>query len=438
MAPVRTALLVAALALLEPRAVWATASVRLARKAHRLEKAPLSGGPLSWKQAGNSIPMNGGVLTLGAYFMELTVGTGAGQQTFDVIVDTGSSNTAVPSVGCTTCQSSALYNASASPTASSLACSAPMCQSCAPVAVGTDVVPPNANLSTCLYGGPTCSAGQCGFGISYGGSGTATAGTIVQDIACFPGGLCSSIYLDQITAEYPASTLSTGILGLAFPANSCSPTCQPTILDSFVAGGALAAEADLFGMCLTPADGGILDLGALNASRYYGELLYTDIVHEGWYNIAVRDIFVGAQSLGVPEFLYLATVDSLGAFVDSGTSVILVAPYAFTVFQQIMVGLALPQVDALFSGSTCANLTAAEVAQYPDVSFLIKGAAGQPDFNVSLAGANYLMPVNGLKCLGVAGVPSIGVILGDVIMTNYYIAFDRVNSRLGFAPIKLC
>jgi hypothetical protein len=191
-------------------------------------------------------------------------------------------------------------------------------------------------------------------------------------------------------------------------------------------------------MCLTPSDGGVLDLGQLNSSRYYGELLYTDIVHEGWYNIAVRDIFVGAQSLGVPEFLYLTTVDSIGAFVDSGTSVILLAPYAFTVFQQIMVGLALPQVNTLFSGSTCANLTAADVALYPDVAFTIKGSAGQADFNLSLPSANYLMPVNGLVCMGVAGVPSIGVILGDLIMENYYIAFDRVNSRLGFAPIKSC
>lgn len=186
------------------------ASLHLARKAHRFDKGPRE-GPLSWRQAGSSIPMNGGVLMLGAYFLELTVGTGDGQRTFDVLVDTGSSNTAVPSVGCTSCNASlsALYNASASPSSSPLECSADMCQNCAPVAVGTDVVPPGANLSTCLYGGPTCTGGQCGFGISYGGSGTAISGTIVQDTACFPGGLCSSIYVDQITNEYPASTLNT-------------------------------------------------------------------------------------------------------------------------------------------------------------------------------------------------------------------------------------
>lgn len=437
---VRSLASVAALSLLASPVVAAKTSVRLGRKAHRFDSGPRKEGPLSWRQAGNSIPMNGGVLTLGAYFLELTVGTGAGQQTFDVLVDTGSSNTAVPSVGCTSCQTSALYNASASPTSSLLECSAAMCQNCAPVAVGTDVVPPDANLSTCLYngGGPMCSGEQCGFGISYGGSGTAIAGTIVQDVACLPGGLCSSIYIDQITTEYPNGTLNTGILGLAFPANSCSPTCQPTILDSFVASGALPADADLFGMCLTPSDGGILDLGHLNASRFSGDMLYTDIVREGWYNIAVRDILVGGQSLGVPEFLYLSTVDSLGAFVDSGTSVILVAPYAFGVFQDLMVGLALPKVNELFSGSSCANLTTSEIAAYPDISFTIKGAQGQPDFSVSLPGANYLMPVNGLVCMGVAGVPSIGVILGDIIMTNYYIAFDRVNSRLGFAPITAC
>lgn len=48
------------------------------------------------------------------------------------------------------------------------------------------------------------------------------------------------------------------------------------------------------------------------------------------------------------------------------------------------------------------------------------------------------MDVDDLYCLGVAAVPSVGAVLGDVFMENFYIAFDRENNRLGIAPVIDC
>lgn len=37
---------------------------------------------------------------------------------------------------------------------------------------------------------------------------------------------------------------------------------------------------------------------------------------------------------------------------------------------------------------------------------------------------------------GIGGIPSVGVVLGDVFMENYYIVHDRVNQQVGFAPVN--
>lgn len=398
----------------------------------------------------NAIPMNGGVLTLGAYFTSIVIGSGSGERTFDAIVDTGSSNTAIPSTGCTNCgtPATAVYNASQSPTAVPLACGDAMCQNCAPTAVGSNSVPSGSNTTHCPYGGPECDQVtlQCRFSISYGGSSSATAGTTVQDVACI-GGLCGMSYINQILEEYPSETQNTGIVGFAYPANACNPTCQPTILDSLVAAGALTPQENTFGMCLDPVNGGVIDLGAVNASRYYGTLFYTPIVSQQWFNIAVRDILIGGQSIGVPSFFYQIRNDAIGSFVDSGTGTFLVSPYVFQVIQQIFTTQynTLPGVQTLFTESQCAALNASQVASYPSVGVVLAGVDGQEDFTVTMTGADYLMPStpppttpSTLYCLGIQGVPSIGVILGDIIMQNYYIEFNRFTNQLGFAPIRSC
>jgi hypothetical protein len=43
-----------------------------------------------------------------------------------------------------------------------------------------------------------------------------------------------------------------------------------------------------------------------------------------------------------------------------------------------------------------------------------------------LAGSNY--------CLGLASVPGISVVMGDVVMENYYFAHDKGNMKVGVAP----
>lgn len=391
-----------------------------------------------------SIPMNGGIFTVGAYFAEVSAGTGAGKATFDAIVDTGSSNTAVPAVGCPTCQTPApLYNITASPTGSYLGCGTDFCQNCIPVNIGSNTLPPGSNTTGCHYGTPSCetATGSCEFAISYGGSSSALQGVIGQDVVCLGnGGLCGNAFVDLIRNEYPTGTISTGIIGVAYPANACNPSCQPTLLDSFVADGVLQPQENMFGMCITTTQGGAIDLGYVNSSRFYGDLVYTPIVSAQWYNIEVRDIAMDGVSIGVPSIFYKISNDGIGAFVDSGTGVVLVSPYTFQVMQQIVATryTQFPLLNQLFNG-LCPAVNASQKAAFPVFSFVLAGMPEQPDVTVRMNAEDYLLPAgNGTFCLGISGVASIGLILGDVIMAKYYIVFDRAGGRLGFAPLKDC
>ena len=442
---------------------------------------------LHWRLRGRAFPIHGGIYTMGAYFVNVTVGSGAGQVTVQALADTGSPNTAISSVECTTCKSNKKYNISRSPTAQLVPfttgnASNDPCQNCIPYAVGTDTVPDPGTIPTverCMFGRPMNESGVCGFAISYGGTYAGITGVTVRDFACIgsplnPSRLCGhDIFINLIENQYPTGTLSMGVLGLSFPHNACNPSCQPTILDSLVAQGVLKPEQDRYGMCLDAASGGNLDVGEYNPEAYYGNMSWAPLVKEHWFNIHVKAIKVNGVDIGVPEFMLNIVNEGLGAFVDSGTAGVFVSPYAFDMITDLMSTnySYLPCVQQLFVHGDCCNMTNAEAALYPPISFTIRGNA-IPDtnetqydtFDISMSGSNYLVlgplvdpsfvtpsphtpspygvptppPQLHQFCLALAGVPSVAVVLGDVIMTNYYIAFDRYNKQVGFAPIKKC
>jgi len=51
---------------------------------------------------------------------------------------------------------------------------------------------------------------------------------------------------------------------------------------------------------------------------------------------------------------------------------------------------------------------------------------------------SYFFHQQGQYCFAVQSVIGIGVVLGDAFMENFYIAHDRANNRVGFAPVAKC
>lgn len=414
----------------------AIGSVKLKRADHMFSLLPPSPtGLVARGRAGNVVPMNGGYLTLGAYFADIEVGVPA--QTLSVLVDTGSSNTAVPVAACTSCGAGPFYAMSRSRTAKPIACDSVICQTCIPEGEKTD---------RCVFGAPFCANdGLCGYGITYGGGSSGLYGSYVTEQVCL-GSQCGNTSLGMIRDQYlfqtnfNSSSTFYGILGLAYPFNACNPSCTTPIYEDI---SKQLAVPNIVGMCLTGTQGGVMDLGFVDDSKYSGSLQWVPVVTKRWYNIELKDIRVGSQSLGMRNFMYVTTNDVIGAFVDSGTSVILTGPAAFTMIQNIFLTSYshLPGVTSLFPPtSACVPKGKIDpvIDQFPQLSWVIGAGLGKPDVILHTSPRQYLMDTGDNYCLGIAGTPSIGVVLGDVFMESYYIVFDRVNDRLGFAPVANC
>eukprot|EP00026_Physarum_polycephalum_P009272 Phypoly_transcript_09388.p1 GENE.Phypoly_transcript_09388~~Phypoly_transcript_09388.p1 ORF type:complete len:434 (+),score=43.22 Phypoly_transcript_09388:94-1395(+) len=405
------------------------------RKPHKLlshEEASSLSQQYARKLAGTTIPMGGGVITLGAYYANITIGTPP--QPFSLLVDTGSSNLVVPAKGCSTCGSS-FFNPTLSSSYQATSCQSKECLICNP----------NGGIDECVFGKPYCLAGtsNCAFGISYGGGSSLLQGFWATDKVCL-GSLCTTATFGMGTAEYPPSSFSSGemdgILGLASPFNACNPTCVTTLLDSYVEEHLVS---NFYSMCLTGSNGGIIDLGEIVASRYTGTIQYAPIEVERWFNIILHDILVGKTTLGLPPFSYATTNDVIGTFVDSGTSIILFSPLIFGQLQNVFQTLNchLPGVCgniSLFTGECYPQKQIQPLLEsYPDLVFVVQGE-GSANLTLSVPASSYLLLVEDQYCLGLQAVPGVGVVLGDLFMENYYIVFDRENLRLGFAPIASC
>jgi len=412
-------------------------SVSLRRREHRIirdeEMTLMERNKLL--ASGTTIPLDGGLLVLGTYIAPLSVGTPA--VTVEMLIDTGSANTALPVVGCSTCRqpSGSSFDPTQSSTFSAMKCSSSACQQC---------TPSGSSCTDCsdFFGESYCSSASpsnCGFGITYGGGGTALQGYYGYDRACF-GSLCANVTLSLIEAEIPAGNMntgqSTGILGLASEFNACNPTCVPPIFDEFVETGAVS---NLFSICLTPSQGGVLDLGSIDSSRYSGSLQYAPMTFDRWYNIEILDIQVGSYSIGLPPFVYGTTNDVIGSFVDSGTSVILMNTMAFSAFQETFLAhySTLPGASKLFGGSSCVlqSTIGSSLNKYPNVTVVVASHDATAPIYLPVPPTSYLVGTNGLYCLGIGAIPSVGVVLGDVFMENYYIVHDRTNLQVGFAPV---
>ena len=89
---------------------------------------------------------------------------------------------------------------------------------------------------------------------------------------------------------------------MAYIMNSCNPTCVDVLYDTVSEDLSLP---NYFGMCLSASNGGSIDLGYINSTKYTGDLQYTPINMERWFNIILEDIQIGGISIEGFFFFFL-------------------------------------------------------------------------------------------------------------------------------------
>ena len=220
-----------------------------------------------------------------------------------------------------------------------------------------------------------------------------------------------------------------GIIGLAFPI--MSPTGADPLFDSMVASNVL--DKNVFSIYLARGNDDIAKssilFGGYDKKLFVPPIQYVNLRSQSYWELSLSDIIVGEESLG----LCGRGGDADGGCrlaIDSGTSMI-TGPREHVSFLWMKLGVA----------SDCSN-----VKSLPRLTFLVSSGSedGEAPAEIHLDPHDYLLQAvdwdeQSLRCqLAVMPLdvpPPRGPIwvLGDAFLRAYYTIYDRGSNRVGFA-----
>lgn len=338
------------------------------------------------------VPLSGCVSVV--FHAPITIGT----QSFSMLVDTGSSTTAVAGASCATCGGSD------------------------PTYVPGAAAQNQHQVVTAVYGSGSWTGGTYSDEVSFAGFATTRLifGVVDSSSTFFIKAFCQHAFNQPNTYQ--------GILGLAYPSLAVGNT---QAYPSVVGLGVFAIQ-----MCLNSGrlwlDG--FDTSYLNTSA----LQYTPIVQQKWYVLTLTDVSVDSTSIG--SFSYGTVV------VDSGTSLFVLPTAAYSALVTSL--LSDPTVSPYFSRAFFdGDDPCVRHASLPDP------LPAFPTIELALTGARLVLPAiqsylikqygpDGTLyyCSGLEDAGSFGdfTILGYAVMNNFVVIFDRTNAQIGFAPGYFC
>lgn len=371
-----------------------------------------------------------------AYYLQVNIGqpvstTSSGAtNSFHLLVDTGSSNTAVVTADCCSLSSSTLYSCAAS-------------SSC--VAQATEV---SVNYITGSWSGQL----------------------VLDTFSSSEIGVLPSVPFTEITKE--SNFLQTGydgIVGLAFKSigspNDNVPTPYLELMNS------ANALPDVFSTLLCGSLQPLLDkdlsdtddfyagelllggtTGAKGQVYYEDELVYTPLVQAKWYNVLTTAVKVGDTPLEVD----CQDINTPRTIIDSGTSNMAFPSAVYTAIVselRTQVQKVIPGVgDAFFSDSIpcCSSYCDpsnrnASIFDLPPltISLALDGATDQ-QISVTVPPEYIWRPLLLSTAFGIQKCRVFGIsegeltLLGDVFMDGLFTVHDRESMRLGLGVAKSC
>merc|ERR1719240_97806 len=324
------------------------------------------------------------------YSGEITVGTGSGATTFNVIFDTGSSNLWVPSSKCDedVCYAHTTYEPTESDSYSSIVDPRTSTQKIFEVTYGSGPV-------AGLFGTDAITIGDL---------------TVENQ----PFAMVDDISLGE---SYSVSEFD-GILGLAW--DTISKGGYKTPIQLMKQQGLIDSAS--FAFYLSNGDGshGELTIGGVDTDKYVGEMNYHPLASQSYWLIKAK-LSLNSQTV----------CKNCNAIVDSGTSLCTGPPDLVEAFAA--------SVGAIPMGATYV-MSCNSRATAPNLDIHVD------DKTYTLTPDEYIIEMNGMCLFGFMGLGSDSDagffqaepmwILGDIFMRKYYTHFDYDNERIGIALAK--
>lgn len=380
-----------------------------------------------------SVDLLGGITSVGEYYTRIKIGG----QSVRVQVDTGSSTLAFPVAECDKClPSDQRYNPRLSKTGKArwVSCTNELC------AVDTCSL---HQCSKCSAHDACCADENpeaCGFKLMYGDGSGARGGLMVDEMAW--GNVSAPVVFGGIlhdSSDFERRQVD-GILGMAYEALACNPTCVEPPFQQLVKAKVVA---DSFGICIT-GSGGKLILGEFDKSLVVGEMNYVPLALSDpptFYTMNMSNaITVGSRTISVPNL-------SAG-ILDSGTTLVVVS---VTFFRMLLAHLTqfYCEVPGLcntdrpwFMPSACVKIDDETLSKLPTITFSL----GTPTaFSLELRPQDYMLVLNkpghtDYRCVGIMAMkqmqPGTDIIFGNTVMQRFVTHYDRAHKRLGFGEAK--
>ncbi|XP_050813076.1 gastricsin-like [Gopherus flavomarginatus] len=211
-----------------------------------------------------------------------------------------------------------------------------------------------------------------------------------------------------------------GILGLAFPAIAAGGAT--TVMQGLIQENLISAS--LFSFYLSGQegiqDGGELLFGGIDSDLYSGQIVWTPVTQDAYWQIGIEGFSVDGQSSGWCS-------SGCQGIVDTGTS-LLTAPQS--IFSQLM-----EDIGAQENSDGEYVVSCSSIDSMPTISFTIS------ETSFPLSPYAYVLQSDSTECVvGISPtyLPSQNGqplwILGDVFLRSYYSVYDLGNSQVGFAP----
>jgi hypothetical protein len=286
-------------------------------------------------------------------------------------------------------------------------------------------------------------------------SSTASAGTGTISLTYGSGFISADQYSDtvglgcgpQTPVDFGLITQSKNvgnILGLAYKAVQSGPDGMVPWLDAMVAAGKLP-DIFVIRMCGPENSGSFFRVGGIGDGVDTSKAQYTPIVQESYY--VINALEMTADDGSNTSFGPFDT--SAQHIVDTGTTLMLVSSAmhdSLTTYLQSVVesaGLA-PKIKAGFWGdnatdiSVRATLSAAEIAQFPNLTVTVGGVGASP-VSLSISPETYLRKAaDGSRYFAIRPTPGGVVIFGQIFLENVDAIFDRANKQVGFIARSGC